>query len=470
MKTVRSRRPAKGPATKSPLGQPPPLRNWPPAGELPVQYRMVATSTLTPPLRQIKDHDDKHVAQIASSIGRFGFIAPIVVDSELKIVTGVGRYLAAKSLGLEEVPVVQVDHLSEAELRTYAIADNKLCELAPFNGEALGLEFGELSKVDLAYDLEITGFDSGAIDALTAPAPVVEDAAPPPIDMVEASVVREGDMFLLGDHKLICGNSLKDDTYRVLMGPEQARMVVSDVPYNVKIENNVSGLGAVKHKDFVMAAGEMSKAEFTAFLTTAFGHSAAFSIDGSIHFQFIDHRHLREMLDAGEAVYTEMKNVCVWDKQVGGMGTCYRNQFQLCFVWKLGAAPYLNNFKLGETGRYRTNVWSYPGMAALGPGKRKELAMHPTCKNLRMICDMLLDVSRRREIVLDPFSGAGTTIIAAEKTSRRARAIELDPAYVAVAIRRWEALTGRAAVHEELGCTFDELVELRSDDDTEEAA
>ncbi|HXH53158.1 MAG TPA: DNA methyltransferase [Sphingomicrobium sp.] len=461
MKTpVRSRRrPAAVDTT--PPSTPVLVRNWP-AGEPPVSYRLVATSALTPPDRQLKDHPDKHVAQIATSIGRFGFIAPIVVDADLKIVTGVGRFLAAKLLGLDKVPVVQVDHLGQAELRTLAIADNKLCELAPFNGEVLGLEFRDLSAMDLGYDLEITGFDGGTIDVLATPPLVTDDPPPPPLDPIDASVACEGDIFLLGDHRLICGNSLEEHTYRLVMGPDQARMVVSDSPYNVKIENNVSGLGEVRHRDFVMASGEMSREQFTGFLTTVFRHLASFSVDGSIHYQFMDHRHLREMLDAGEAAYTELKNLCVWDKQVGAMGTCYRNQFELCFVWKSGQAPYINNFRLGETGRYRTNLWSYPGMAALGPGKREELAMHPTCKNLQMICDMLLDVSRRGEVVLDPFSGAGTTIIAGEKTGRRARAIELDPAYVAVAIRRWEKLTGSTAVHAELGCTFDELIALRA--------
>jgi DNA modification methylase len=468
-KPVRSRTRTSNVRATAVSEMPPPIRNWSP-DDPPVRYRLVATSSLTPPDRQLKQHSDKHVMQIAASISQFGNLTAIVVDENLKIVAGVGRYLAAKSLNLETVPVVQVEHLSSEDLRAYAIADNKLCELAPFDPEVLGLEFNDLSNCDLGFDLQITGFEAAEIDGLISPAAAKDDEAPPPApNKREGSCIRIGDLFRLGDHKLICGNSLEAETYDGLMALELARVVVSDNPYNIQIENNVSGR-ATGHKDFLMASGEMSKPEFTHFLTTVFGHLARFSVNGSIHYQFIDHRHLREMLDAGEAAYTEMKNLCVWDKQVGALGSCYRNQHELCFVWKSGTDPYVNNFKLGETGRYRTNVWSYPGIAALGPRKREELAMHPTCKNLQMICDMLLDVSGRREFVLDPFSGSGTTIIAAERTGRRARAIELDPIYVAVAIRRWERLTGRAAIHATLGCTFDELVDLRSELQSEKAA
>lgn len=440
---------------------PGPLANWPLGGPK-LQISYIPSDKLTPPKRQLKKHDAKHVAIIAANISRFGMITPIVVDANLRIIAGVGRYLAARNLKLAEVPVIKVEHLSEAELRIFAIADNKLA-MSDFDIEELRAEFAELSVIDLDLSIELTGFTTVEIDNLV----MVTDPPPPkdePEEVEEGPAVSQlGDLFVLGDHRLLCGDAEQAESYALVMGEERARMAFSDNPYNLKIKGNVSGLGAVKHDDFVMAAGEMSKLRFTSFLTNVFGHCAAFSVDGAIHYQCMDHRHIREMMDAGEAVYSDLKNLIVWDKQAAGMGTFYRNQHELIFVWKVGTAPHLNNFKLGQTGRFRSNVWSYPGVNMKSRTRLQDLALHPTVKNLTMVADAIRDVTQRGDFVLDPFCGSGTTIMAAERTGRRARCIELGPKYVDVAIRRWEKATGRAAVHVETGLTFAELFALRAD-------
>jgi DNA modification methylase len=229
-------------------------------------------------------------------------------------------------------------------------------------------------------------------------------------------------------------------------------MVFSDPPYNVKIDGHVGGLGSIKHPEFQMASGEMSKKQFKAFLTAAFQCQADFSIDGAIHFQCMDWRHIGEMLGAGDEVYSELKNVCVWAKDNGGMGAFYRSQHELVFVWKWGNQPHLNNVELGKNGRYRTNVWEYP--AASKTGKNSDLSMHPTVKPVPMIVDAIKDTSRRGDIVLDAFGGSGSTLIAAEKSRRRARLIELEPRYCEVTIRRWQQLRGEQAVLASTGETF----------------
>jgi DNA modification methylase len=433
---------------------------------LEIEYR--ALQDIIPPERQLKKHSPKQVAQIEASMRAFGNINPIVVDADYRIVVGVGRFLAAQSMKCATVPVIKVEHLSKAELRLYTLADNKLASLSTFDEAALAIELSELIPLDLPMAIEITGFDTVEIDnILLGTGTAANDATGCTDEISETDagppVSQLGDLYRLGEHLLLCADAEKAESYRRLLGDERARMVFSDNPYNVKIQGNVSGLGKVKHGEFVMGSGEMSKERFTEFLTSVFGHCAEFSLDGSIHFQCMDHRHLREMLDAGEAAYTEHKNLIVWDKISAGMGTFYRNQFELIFVWKAGKAPHVNNFGLGETGRYRSNIWRYPGVNAMGKGRLETLALHPTVKNLTMVTDAIRDVSGRGEIFLDPFCGSGTTLLAAERTGRKARCIELDPQYVDVTLRRWQAATGRQAIHVESGLSFDDLTDNRHD-------
>ena len=220
------------------------------------------------------------------------------------------------------------------------------------------------------------------------------------------------------------------------------------------IDGNVGGLGSIHHRDFAFASGEMTSAEFTAFLTTAFKNMAAVSRDGAIAFACMDWRHITEIVEAGRAAFTEFKNLCVWNKMTGAMGTFYRSQHELVFVFKIGSAAHTNSFGLGATGRYRTNVWDYPGVLRNSQG---ELSLHPTVKPVALVADAIRDCSRRGEIVLDGFGGAGSTLIAAEMCGRTARLIEIDPAYCDTIIARWQTYTGKRATRQQDGSAFDDL-------------
>ena len=262
---------------------------------------------------------------------------------------------------------------------------------------------------------------------------------------------------------ITCGDATDPEVYRILLNGEKAQMVFTDPPYNVPVNGHICGLGKVQHGEFVMASGEMSEEEFVRFLTDVTANLAAFSCDGSIHYVCMDWRHLGELLAAGRASYSELKNLVVWNKDNGGMGAFYRSKHELVFVFKNGSGPHINNFELGQHGRYRTNVWDYAGVNSLKSERAEELAMHPTVKPVAMVADAMRDCSRRGGIVLDAFSGSGTTIMAAEQTGRRGRAIELDPRYVDVAIRRWQKVTGGKAVKVSSGVSFDDLAALAED-------
>jgi len=294
---------------------------------------------------------------------------------------------------------------------------------------------------DLDFDIGITGFSIPEIDSLMeAVAP--EEPGDPAEDVVpEAAACRvaSGDIWPLGRHRLICGDALDGRVVADLMDGETARMVFSDPPYNVPIDGHVGNSGKTQHREFAMASGEMTVPEFTAFLERAMRNLADHSCEGSIHFICMDWRHMAEMLVAGGAVYQEMKNLIVWAKDNGGMGTFYRSRHELIFVFKKGDAPHINTFELGQHGRYRTNVWQYRGVNTIRAGRMEELALHPTVKPVQMIADAIRDVSGRGDIVLDIFGGSGSTLIAAEKTGRRGYLCELDRIYCDRILARWEA-------------------------------
>jgi DNA modification methylase len=270
-----------------------------------------------------------------------------------------------------------------------------------------------------------------------------DDRLPSPLP---APVTRLGDLWQLGRHRLICGDARLPDTYARLLGGERVDLVFTDPPYNVPIDGHVSGLGAVKHREFAFASGEMSEAQFTAFLTESLGAMAMHCRDGAIAFVCMDWRHMRELLAAGSAVFTELKNLCVWNKTNGGMGAFYRSKHELVFVWKVGTAPHTNSFGLGDTGRYRTNVWDYAGISSISATRGEELEMHPTVKPVVLVADAIKDCSRRGEIVLDGFGGSGSTLIAAEKTGRVARLVELDGQYCDTILQRYQAFTGKQPI------------------------
>ncbi len=409
-----------------------------------------------------RTHSRKQIRQIADSIARFGFTNPVLVDREGGIVAGHGRVEAAKLIGVEKVPTIRLEDLTAAQVRAYVIADNRLAELAGWDREILAIELQEL--IDLDFEVTLTGFEMPEIDILIGELNG-EDEDPaddvPPIDD-GPPVTRLGDIWCLGKHRLLCGDATDPDTYARLLDGAYAQMVFTDPPYNVPVEGHVSGLGKVKHREFAMASGEMSEAEFTEFLSTVFRNLAGHSADGAIHFICMDWRHIGEVLAAGKAAYTEVKNLCVWAKTNGGMGSLYRSQHELVFVFKTGTGPHINNVELGKHGRYRTNIWSYPGINSFGRTRDAELALHPTVKPVALVADAILDCSKRGGIVLDAFAGSGTTLIAAEKTGRRGCGIELDPHYCDVILKRVAAAAKIEAIHAASGKTFAEIERERA--------
>ena len=431
--------------------------------KLKITYRKVAD--LTPRASNPRTHSKKQLEQIAASIRRFGFTNPVLVDEQDGLIAGHGRIEAARLIGMDEVPTVRLSDMSEADIRAYVIADNKLAENAGWDRELLSLEFKYLDELDFDLDLTITGFDLAEIDTLIGDVTISnedEDPADALPDMTAGpAVTAPGDIWQIGPHRLICGDSTRAETYAALLGDERAQMVFTDPPYNVPIDGHVCGLGKVRHREFAMASGEMSADQFTAFLSEVFGQLAAFSIDGSIHFQCMDWRHMAEILAAGEQAYDELKNLCVWTKTSGGMGSLYRSQHELVLVFKSGKAPHINNVELGKHGRYRTNVWTYPGVNTFG-ANRDDLALHPTVKPVALVMDAIRDCSRRKGIVLDAFAGSGTTLVAAQRTGRRGYGIEIDPAYCDTIVRRMQDLFGLEGALEASGQTFAEVEAQRA--------
>ncbi len=349
----------------------------------------------------------------------------MLIDERRTILAGHGRVAAANELGMREVPCLRLDHMSADEKRAYVLADNKLALNAGWDEDLLAAELGALMSADLDFDVSITGFSIPEIDN------VLESVAPgdPEDDVLPYKAparAQLGDIWQLGSHRLICGDALDADVVGALMDGAEARMVFSDPPYNVPIDGHIGNSGKIQHREFAMASGEMSQAEFTGFLAQACQNLADHSVDGSIHFICMDWRHMSEMLEAGQGAYAELKNLIVWAKDNGGMGTFYRSRHELIFAFKKGSAPHINTFKLGQHGRYRTNVWEYRGANSRHAGRMVDLALHPTVKPVQMIADAIRDVSARVEIVLDIFEGSGSTLIAAEKTGRRGYLCELD--------------------------------------------
>lgn len=420
---------------------------------------------LRPYARNARTHSKKQIKQIAASIERFGFTNPVLVSDDGEIIAGHGRVEAAKLLGMMSVPTIALSHLSEAERRAYVLADNKLALNAGWDREILAIELQGL--IDLEFDVELTGFSLAEVDFVLDEAGEADpDGSDEPEDVVPEPagpvVSQLGDVWELGRHRLVCGDARSAEHMALLMQSDRADMVFTDPPYNVKIDGHVCGLGSVKHREFAMATGEMSADQFTRFLTESLGTMANVMRDGAIAFVCMDWRHMGEMLAAGQAVFTELKNLVVWNKTNGGMGAFYRSKHELIFVFKQGTAEHTNSFGLGETGRYRTNVWDYAGISSISASRTEELAMHPTVKPVALIADAIKDCSRRGEIILDAFGGSGSTLIAAEKTGRQARLIEFDPGYCDTIVRRWEAFTGKLARHVSSGMTYEELNETRN--------
>ena len=429
------------------------------------QLERIGIDALEPYAGNARTHSKAQIKQIAKSIERFGFTNPVLIDDANGIIAGHGRVLAAKAIGVTEVPCLRLKNLSEADKRAYILADNKLALNAGWDKELLAIELQGL--VDARYDVDVTGFSISEVDTVIgearAASPEGPDTAENDIpEQAAVAVTRPGDIWQLGRHRLICGDAQDADVYAALLAGEMVDMVFTDPPYNVPIDGHVSGLGKTAHREFAFASGEMSKEAFTAFLTTTLGHAAAACRDGAIAFVCMDWRHMAELLAAGAAVFSELKNVCVWNKTNGGMGTFYRSKHELVFAFKVGEGPHTNTFGLGDGGRYRTNVWDYAGVNTMKKERMDELAMHPTVKPVALVADAILDVTKRGARVLDPFGGSGTTLIAAEKTGRAARLVEFDAVYCDVIVRRYQAYSGKRATLTATGAAFEDVAEERA--------
>jgi DNA modification methylase len=432
-----------------------------------VALQWTAVGAITPNARNARTHPKRQVREIADSISTFGFLVPILIDEGGLIIAGHGRYEAARLLGLKEVPVIRVEGLSEAKRRALALADNKIASNSGWDRKILATELPELADILVLEGLEvsITGFAPAEIDQIVTD---FEEDSSDPADEVDPEwanappVSMQGDLWQLGPHRLLCGDARNTEDIDRLVGADRAAMAFLDPPYNVRV-CAIVGRGQIKHAEFAMASGELSRASFVEFLRQSLGAVAAVSRDGAIHFVCMDWRHMGELLEAGSAVYGEMVNLAVWAKTNGGQGAFYRSAHELIGVFRVGEAPHLNNIELGRHGRSRTNVWHYAGANTFRAGRMDDLRSHPTVKPVALVADAIKDCTRRGDIVLDTFSGSGTTILAAERVGRRAYAMEIEPRFVDVAIKRWQAFSRKDAIHAESGLIFDELASTRSE-------
>lgn len=424
-----------------------------------------AIEELQPNPRNARTHSRRKIKDLAAAIQAFGFVGAIIVDEKGRILAGHARHAAAKLLGMEAVPTLCVTNLNETQIRAFVLADNKLAERAGWNRELLAIELEELSieLPKLNADLSLTGFEPGEIDVLFAE--LAESNADPDDQLLAPTlgptVSRHGDLWRLGKHRILCGDARDASNYVQLMAGERASMVFADPPYNVQIAGHVRGRGRVRHEEFAFASGEMTDAQYQEFLSTCLGAVASISRNGSIHFVCMDWRHIDTLMSVGRVIYGAMINLVVWNKTNPGQGSFYRSQHELIGVFRVGDAPHRNNIELGKFGHNRSNVWTYAGVNGFVAGRNELLASHPTPKPVSLVADAMRDCTARGELVLDPFIGSGTTILAAERIGRRAYGLEFEPAYVDVTICRWQTYTSSDAIREADGRTFDELAQER---------
>jgi len=407
---------------------------------LAVTYRPV--DSLVPDPRNARTHPKRQIEQIVTSIRSFGFTNPILVDPAGAIIAGHGRLLAAKAMALSEVPTIVLEGLGEAQKRALRLADNKIALGAGWDLDLLKLELAELSVLNV--DLAVTGFSSGEIDVVLKGTADPDDEVIPPVP--ESPRTKPGDIWLLGEHRVGCGDGRDLAFLQSVIGQGASGVgtkvdaVFVDPPYNVRINGHANAKG--RHPEFAMASGEMTDEAFRTFLADSLGACAKVSRDGAVHFVCMDWRHMDDVAAVGRLIYGDLLNLCVWNKSNAGMGSLYRSKHELVFVYKVGQGPHFNAVELGRHGRNRTNVWDYASVNSLAGSRRDDLALHPTVKPTGLVADAIQDVTRRGELVLDTFLGSGTTLIAAERTGRRFRGLDIDPAYVDVAVERWSAMTG----------------------------
>ena len=403
----------------------------------------MAPGGLTPDPRNARTHSKKQVAQIVQSITAFGFTNPILADPEGNLIAGHGRLRAAREMGLASVPVITLDGLTEPQKRALRLADNKIALNAGWDTEILKLELADLSMPDLEFDLGLTGFSPGEIDVVLAGSEDPDDEVIPAVPV--SPRVRPGDIWQLGEHRVGCGDGRDVEFLQRVVGEGSAiDCAFLDPPYNVKINGHANAKG--RHREFAMASGEMSEDEFRTFLSRTLGACAKVSRDGAVHFVCMDWRHMDDVTASVSGIYDELLNICVWNKSNAGMGSLYRSKHEMVFVYRVGGASHTNNVELGKHGRNRTNVWDYPSVNSMKGSRREDLELHPTVKPVAMVADACKDVTRQGELVLDIFLGSGTSLIAAERVGRRFRGLDIDPAYVDLAMQRWSDLTGKDPV------------------------
>jgi DNA modification methylase len=423
-----------------------------------VRIEWINPEGLTPDPENPRHHSPQQIRKIANDIRKNGFTNPILITQDNLVIAGHGRLEASKQVGLSEIPVIRL-HLTKAQAKVRNVWDNRSSDLSYFDDQLLGLAMQQL--VDLNIDIEDTGFSVGESDLLIQSLTPPGDDTPDDDDPAPAgpAVTRSGDSWSLGDHRIVCADAQSGASYTLLMNRELADAIFTDVPYNLA-GSEISGKGKVRHRSFKMAAGEMSVDRYRAFLRASMEQMVRHSADGSLHFHCIDWRHLQDIQAAAEETYRELLNICVWVKPNGGMGSLYRSRHEFVLVYKQGRARHRNNIELGRHGRNRTNVWEYAGGNSFSGRVTDEgnlLALHPTVKPVQMVADAILDCTARDGIVLDPFLGSGSTLIAAERTGRRCFGMDIDPAYVDAAVRRWQRHTGGHAVHADSGKRFDDL-------------
>lgn len=394
-------------------------------------------ASLIPYAQNARKHPRSQIELIAKSIKRFGWTNPILIGPAQQVLCGHGRLEAALLIGEALVPTITLANLSEADRRAYIIADNAIAERSGFDKSILRDELSGL--LEIGYELELTGVDSLTIDTLLSfdsdDESKEDDVVLP--EIADEPVCRVGDLWEIGEHRLLVGDARDPASYERLLGDDRIQMIITDPPYGCAIENNVSGGGRVQHKNFVAGSGETSLTEFgQTLIRPAFKAMARHCQSGAIAFVFTDWRAAPFMLDAASGVFDETKQLIVWVKTNAGQGAFYRSAHELIYAFKVSPGEHINNFGLGERGRYRTNAWMYPGANVFRKGRMRDLQDHPTVKNRKMIADAIIDCSNPGGIIMDAFLGSGTTLCAAARTGRRGRGIELDPKYADVALRR----------------------------------
>ncbi|WP_416898647.1 MAG: site-specific DNA-methyltransferase [Minwuia sp.] len=412
-------------------------------------------------------HPPEQVAKLEKALRSFGFVVPLLVDTEGTLLDGHAVLTAAQKIGLCEVPVIQIAHLTPKEVKALRLFLNRVPEDTRWEPDALRLEFETVFGGEITFDPDLTGFTMSEIDASLGAAQLAASGASDADDAVlecpeaEDCAVRPGDIWILGPHRLLCANALLDESWARLMWSERAAAVITDPPYNVRIRGHVTTRrDGAAHREFAFASGEMTPAKYTNFLKTIFAHMRRIIQGNGLHYVFMDWRHLGELGEAGRILGRQV-NLCVWNKTNAGMGSLYRSKHELIGVFITGDGSPINNVQLGKHGRYRTNVWDYAGANTFRRGRAEDLEDHPTVKPVALLADALLDCTHRGDIVADPFAGSGSLILAADRTGRRARAMEIDPAYVEVAIRRWQDRTGGTAHHAQSDLSFNEVAALR---------